>query len=57
MIDKTTRAKARQARKLLNKIPPDRLSIFSKLICLAIENGINPWAPSKPKAKTKGKRQ
>ena len=51
MIDKTVRAKARKARRLLNKIPPDEFSVFTKLILLAIENGINPWAPSKQKAK------
>lgn len=53
MIDKKTKAKARRARQLLNKIPADRLSMFAKLICLAIECGIDPWAPSptKPKAR------
>ena len=56
MVDKATRAKARRLRKGLQKIPNDEIGVFMKIIALALECGINPWAPSKPKAKTKGKR-
>jgi hypothetical protein len=47
VIDKKMKAKAWRARQALNKIAPDQFSLFAKIICLAIECGINPYAPSK----------
>ena len=54
-ITEKQKVAARKISKGLKGIPNGRIGIFLKLIALAIESGINPFAPSKTAMKGKSK--
>jgi hypothetical protein len=46
MVPKTVQVRARRLNKELRKIPNERLGVFLKIFGLALECGIDPFAPS-----------